>query len=63
MLIRKNVGEETDFDFFIKGEEIRIATKIREERISLIVGIDMDIVTTKQMELSMEEIMKKWGDL
>ena len=33
MLIRKNVGEETDFDFFIKGEEIRIATKIREERI------------------------------
>ena len=60
MLIRKNVGEETDFDFFIKGEEIRIATKIREERISLIVGIDMDIVTTKQMELSMEEIIKKW---
>ena len=59
-LVNISKEEETEFDFLIKGEEVRIATQVRSERVSIIIGINIDIVNVKQLELEIETLMKKW---
>ena len=59
-IISGGVGEESIFEFLVVGEEIKVATQVRTERMSLVINIDFDVVTGKKELLDMENLLVEW---